>query len=109
MDTNQLTAWVAGCFEATGVIIVSSSIGPTDKPYATIGVEVILPPGNESAGKRFLKVANNGTVNGSAWHLGGYAAVRGFLATIWPYLTPRSKHHYNEEIKRFKIKKAELQ
>lgn len=105
MDINQLTAWVAGCFEATGVIIVSPEVGPTGKPYAAITIEVILPP-RSTAGERFIMAVNNGTVEGTAWRLGGYAAVRGFAQTLWPYLTPDTKRYINDELKRFKLKKA---
>lgn len=107
MDINQLTAWVAGCFEATGVIIITPEEGPTGKPYVGVMVEVILPPRN-AAGERFLKAVNNGTVDGTAWRLGGYAAVRGFAQTLWPYLTRDTKQYINDELKRYKVKKAGL-
>lgn len=107
MDINQLTAWAAGCFEATGVVMITPEEGPTGKPYVGIAVEVILPPRRDAA-ERFLMVANNGNAEGSAWTLGGYAAVRGFVQTLWPYLTRDSKQYINDELKRFKIKKAGL-
>lgn len=107
MDINQLTAWVAGYFEATGAIIIGTDQGPSGKTYATIEVDVILSPHNRS-GERFLQVAGNGTLEDTSWRLGGYAAVRGFVETLWPYLTKDSKQYINTELKRFKLKKAEV-
>lgn len=106
MDINQLTAWVAGRLEAAEWF-VGVEKGPTGKPYIFVYLE--LPQVDEITVNRLTRVANNGTLAGTnRWHFGGYAAVRGFAQTLWPYLTPAAKRQFNQAIKQYKTMKAGL-
>lgn len=103
MDTNQLTAWVAGRIEASSSEVYVTE-GPT-KPYVAIGIDI---PGDEAMANRFTTIANNGTYDGRYWHLGGYAAIRGFAQTMWPYLSPAARQGFNKAFRTYKKLKAGL-
>ena len=105
MDINQLTAWVAGRVEGAGEFWVTTEIGR--KPYMAIAIQ-LNDVGDEMTANRLSVVANNGSLEGQTWHPGGYAAVRGFVETLWPYLTPETKRRINDAIKFYKQKKAAL-
>lgn len=103
MDINQLTAWVAGRLEAAEWF-VGVDKGPTN---AYIFIFLQVPEADMISANRLTTVANNGVHERGTWHFGGYAAVRGFADTLWPYLTPAAKRHFNDNIREYKrLKKA---
>lgn len=95
-----MLAWVAGLLDGCGAYIIEPQEGPTKK-YVSICIN--FPTGEEDQWKRLESVVGNGmSVTGRGWEISGYAAVRGFLDTIWPYMSPSGRHQANEAIKFYK-------
>lgn len=106
MNTKELMAWSAGVIEGCGVLSVSIEQGPTRMYHA---IDLLVPLDNSQQIKRLTIAANNGSVSKmpKGFHLGGYAAIRGFLEELWPYLSPAKKKEFNGELKRYKYYRAQ--
>ena len=100
INEHELMVWCAGVVEGCGIITATTEEGPTGKQYAALTLHV--PISHESQINRFMIAANNGTHEHGLWELSGSAAVKGFLQSIWTWLTPEGKSYFNEQIRKFK-------
>jgi hypothetical protein len=103
-EKNRLI-WAAGMIDASGRVIASVEQGPT-RTYAALSLVVVC--NRFDAHARMMSAANNGErlQDDKAFLLSGYAAVRGFLAEVWPWLTNDTKREINAEIRKYKEMKA---
>lgn len=99
---DTLYAWCAGMFDGVGLVAVTPEEGPGGKHYHALTFEVIGI--DEDKGDRFLRAAGNGEYDASigVYTISGFAAVRGFVQALWPYLTRQSRARVNESIRHYK-------
>jgi hypothetical protein len=106
MNRKELLIWSAGVIEGCGILAVSIQQGPTRMYHA---IDLLVPLNDSRQIRRLTIAANNGSVSKmpKGFHLGGHAAVRGFLEDLWPYLSPAKKKEFNAELKRYKYYRAQ--
>lgn len=107
MNTEELASWTAGMIEGVGVLAATIEQGPSGREYAAIGLYVAFNSPEHEA-RLSTAMGNGGTTQEypTVWQLGGYAAIKGFLPTIWPFLTPSTRSAFNAELRKFKQMKA---
>lgn len=108
MNYRESLIWAAGVIEGCGVVAVTIEQGPT-RMYHAIGLLAVT--GNPDVNDRLIDAVGNGDVimapsGDPCFELGGYAAIRGFLADIWPFLTPHKRTEINSELRRYKLLKS---
>ena len=105
MSQKDLLIWAAGVVEGCGVVVSTVKQGPTRMYHA---IDLLVPVSSSEQIRRLTIAAGNGSVHKepTGFVLGGYAAVRGFIADLWPYFTPAKRSEINMELKRFKLLKA---
>ena len=103
-EKNRLI-WAAGMLDGCGVVVATIEQGPT-RTYAALSLVIVSKRSDALA--RIIGAAANGEVLENAFLLSGYAAVRGFIAEVWPWLTADTKREINAEIKKYKALKADL-
>lgn len=105
MTEKELLIWAAGVVEGAGVVAVHIVQGPM-KIYPALSL--LVPLSDSSQIRRMTIAAGNGNVSKTptGFELSGYAAVRGFVEQLWPYLTVAKRREINMEMKRLKLMKA---
>jgi len=105
-EKNRLI-WAAGMIDGCGVVVATIEQGPT-RTYAALSLIVVSKRFDAHA--RMMSAAGNGErlEDDKGFLLSGYAAVRGFIAEVWPWLTADTKREINAEIKKYKALKANL-
>lgn len=99
--------WAAGLIDGCGVVITSIEQGPT-RMYAAFSL--LVRTRDRSALVRMKGAVNNGEIleDDQGFLLSGYAATRGFIAEVWPWLSTETKERINIEIRKYKVLKADL-
>lgn len=107
MTEKELLIWAAGVVDGRGIIATTVEQG---KRKMFPAITLLVPLSHEQQYDRMLEIAGNGSrVNNSDYYeLGGYGAVKGFMAELWPYLTPSKRSEINAELRKFKALKLEL-
>jgi hypothetical protein len=105
-EKNRLI-WAAGMIDGCGVVVATIEQGPT-RTYAALSLVVVCK--RRDALSRMISAVSNGEIleDDTGYLLSGYAAVRGFIAEVWPWLTADTKREINAEIKKYKAIKADL-
>lgn len=103
-EKNRLI-WAAGMIDGCGMVVATIEQGPT-RMYAALSLVIVSK--RPAAVARMMSAVSNGEVLEGAYLLSGYAAVRGFIAEVWPWLAADTKREINAEIKKYKALKADL-
>jgi hypothetical protein len=100
---EEIKIWCAGMLDASGILASTIERGPTGKEYHALTLCVAAASPQHAS--RLTLAANNGAVTEEypmVWQLGGPAAIKGFLAEVWPYLSSAKKSEVNGELRKFK-------
>lgn len=105
MNDHDSLIWAAGLLDGCGYLIISVEQGPTRMYHA---ITLLAVTGDAKGVERMIDASGNGGLDQYSpshfiWSLQGIAAIKGFLADVWPYLLPATRSRFNMEIRRYRL------
>ncbi len=106
LSDEATLVWAAGAIEGAGQLIITVEQGPSRTYHAATLVVWLSEPGQLA---RLMIAGGNGSLLGEPlhWELTGMPAIRGFIEELWPYFTTEYRAKLNQELRRYKMYRAE--